>query len=154
MSLRFPILQKFKVMNQLKYISLTLVFVFIVLIAKPVLAEDTPLWKEFLAAKANKTEYLLPDFSYAGYQHGEVPIPQVTGPIFKVSDYGAVPNDEQNDSEAIQKAVDAAGDAGGGVVLFEKGIYLINTEEASATNARVTLKKKWSHPSGSWDGRR
>ena len=65
----------------------------------------------------------LPDFSFAGYHRSERPIPRVTGPIFNVIEYGAKPNDEKSDRAAIQRAIDAAGEAGGGVVLVPAGRF-------------------------------
>lgn len=65
----------------------------------------------------------LPDFSYAGYHRSERPLPQVEGPVFDVTDFGAVANDTKSDRAAIQKAIDAAEAAGGGVVWLPAGRY-------------------------------
>lgn len=43
---------------------------------------------------------------------------------FNAVDYGASPDDETLDSPAIQKAIDAAAQKGGGTVVFAKGTYL------------------------------
>jgi polygalacturonase len=43
---------------------------------------------------------------------------------FNVADYGARPDDPALASPAIQKAIDAAAQAGGGKVVFAKGTYL------------------------------
>lgn len=65
------------------------------------------------------------DFSRAGYHHGkELPTREIgKRKIFKVLDFGAIPNDGKNDIEGIQKAVDAAEKAGGGLVLFPPGTF-------------------------------
>jgi len=65
------------------------------------------------------------DFSLAGYHQGlELPSRNIQGKsIFKVEDFGAFPNDGKDDIEAIQRAVDAAENSGGGVVLFPKGTF-------------------------------
>jgi len=66
------------------------------------------------------------DFSYAGYRLGTaMPIRKVPDgtKYFKVTDFGAIPNDEKDDIEAIQKTIDAAGKAGGGVVIFPQGVF-------------------------------
>lgn len=70
------------------------------------------------------------DFSLAGYHLGrELPSRDVAGkPVFKVEDYGAVPNDGKDDIDAIQRAVDAAEAAGGGVVLFPRGTFDFDVE--------------------------
>jgi hypothetical protein len=61
------------------------------------------------------SEYL-PDYSYAGYRWGEraLPRPPVT---LEVADFGAVPDDGRDDTEAFQRALKAAGDRQGQVVI-------------------------------------
>ncbi|MFT3827174.1 MAG: DUF4955 domain-containing protein [Chitinophagaceae bacterium] len=99
-----------------------------------------PLWKDFVTAKKNGTTPVLPDFSYAGYHFSEAVIPDVSGKkYFKVTDFGAVPNDNQYDDAAIQKAVDAAEkNPGGGVVFFPPGKYLIAADEDSTKQIRIS----------------
>lgn len=68
----------------------------------------------------------LHDFSYAGYQHGEVPVPDLKGPIFDaVARFGADPSGETDSTAAVQEAIDAAEAAGGGVVFLPKGDYRV-----------------------------
>jgi len=67
------------------------------------------------------------DFSYAGYKTGNskpnfFPVPK-DYPVFNITDFGAIPNDGQDDIEAIQKAVDAASKAGKGVIIFPRGQF-------------------------------
>ncbi|MBF0240894.1 MAG: virulence factor [Desulfamplus sp.] len=49
-------------------------------------------------------------------------------PIFDVTDskFGATPDDQTDDTAAIQSAIDAAGEAGGGIVFLPKGRYEIH----------------------------
>lgn len=47
-------------------------------------------------------------------------------PYFNVKDYGAKGNGASDDSGAIQKAIDAAGAANGGIVYIPAGRYLMN----------------------------
>ena len=47
--------------------------------------------------------------------------------MFDVFDFGAVGDGETLDTEAVQKAIDACTDAGGGVVYFQKGFYVIGS---------------------------
>jgi len=70
------------------------------------------------------------DFSQAGYHQGrELPARSSTNnKVFKVEDFGAVANDGKDDIEAIQRAVNAAEQAGGGVVLFPKGTFDFDVE--------------------------
>jgi polygalacturonase len=46
------------------------------------------------------------------------------GPLFLANSYGAVGNGLKNSTVAIQKAIDACAQAGGGVVSFETGNYV------------------------------
>ena len=92
----------------------------------------------FSAATDRSPADVLTDYSYAGYEHGEKAIPDVAGPIFKVTDYGAVPDDANSDEEAIRKAVAAAEQAGGGVVLFPAGKFLIWTDRNKADVIRIS----------------
>ena len=47
--------------------------------------------------------------------------------IFNVKDYGAKGDSITLDSPAVQKAVDACHEAGGGIVYFPKDIYVLAT---------------------------
>ncbi|UCD28692.1 MAG: glycoside hydrolase family 28 protein [Planctomycetota bacterium] len=47
--------------------------------------------------------------------------------FFRVTDYGASGNGKTKDTQAIQKAIDAANQAGGGTVWFPPGTYLSGT---------------------------
>ena len=50
-------------------------------------------WKSFQSATDRSLAEILTDYSYAGYEHGEKAIPDVQGPVFKVTDYGAIADD-------------------------------------------------------------
>jgi Pectate lyase superfamily protein len=70
---------------------------------------------------------MIQDFSYAGYRRGEAGIPKPDGNILNaVTQYGADPSGVSDSTAAIQKALDAAGKAGGGVVLLPPGTYRIS----------------------------
>ena len=47
--------------------------------------------------------------------------------IFNVVDFGAVADGETLNSEAVQRAVDACSEAGGGTVLFQRGDFVLST---------------------------
>src|SRR5687768_6134465 len=83
------------------------------------------LWRDFVNARRSGAEPILPDFSYAGYHYSNRAIPDVKGPVFHVTDYGATPNDGTYDDSGIQKAIDAASQKGG-VVLFPAGQFLVS----------------------------
>ncbi|HYX34137.1 MAG TPA: glycosyl hydrolase family 28-related protein [Oligoflexus sp.] len=64
----------------------------------------------------------LPDFGWAGYHTGLDPIPEVAGPVFDITRFGAIADDAIDDSDAIQSAIDAARP---GIVLIPKGRFII-----------------------------
>jgi hypothetical protein len=118
----------------------------LLLLASAVLASAqaqtvTPLWQDFVQARKTGKTPVLPDFSYAGYHFSEKPIPDVTKTkkIFRVTDYGAKPNDEAYDDAGIQAAIRAAEqNAGGGVVFFPAGKYLIAPDEDKDKQIRIS----------------
>ncbi|MDX9973625.1 MAG: glycosyl hydrolase family 28-related protein [FCB group bacterium] len=66
----------------------------------------------------------LHDFSYAGYRNGEAAIPDAPPlPSFDVSAYGADPTGQTDSTGALQASINAAVDAGGGVVKVPQGIF-------------------------------
>lgn len=65
----------------------------------------------------------MPDCSFAGMKRrGKATT------VFDVTAFGIVPNSSADQTEAIQRVIDAASKAGGGKVYFPKGRYLINTK--------------------------
>ncbi|MCU0728406.1 MAG: glycoside hydrolase family 55 protein, partial [Planctomycetes bacterium] len=70
----------------------------------------------------------LHDFSYAGYRNGEAVLPDLPGAtVFDaVAAHGADPTGATDSTAAIQKAIDAAGSAGGGVVFLPAGLYRVD----------------------------
>ncbi|HEX2747501.1 MAG TPA: glycosyl hydrolase family 28-related protein [Verrucomicrobiales bacterium] len=67
--------------------------------------------------------FLLPLFANA----------QASPPVFYAADYGALPDDETDDRAAIQAALDAAGEAGGGTVVLGPGVFRLVTVLALGT---------------------
>ena len=68
----------------------------------------------------------LPDFSFAGYRNGEAAIDPAYGKIFVVDKFGAKPDDEIDDTLAIQAAIEAASAYDGpATVRFEAGKYMV-----------------------------
>ncbi|MBI2897362.1 MAG: hypothetical protein HYY06_27640 [Deltaproteobacteria bacterium] len=77
----------------------------------------------------------LHDFSHAGYHEGSEPIPdEPPGPLFDVTDaaYLADPTGGVDSTVAIQRAIDDAGAAGGGVVLLPAGTYRVSPPGGAA----------------------
>ena len=85
-------------------------------------------FQQFVKAKENGTEPNLPDFSYSGYHYFNKPVPNVAHPIFDVTDYGAIPNDDVSDQSAIVRAIAVAEENGRGIVFFPPGEFLVNTD--------------------------
>ncbi|TFH02691.1 MAG: hypothetical protein E4H13_01245 [Calditrichales bacterium] len=82
-------------------------------------------WPEILSSSSEVNVYL-PDFSFAGYKWGEQPIPQLK-PTMHVADFGAIPDDEKDDTEALKEAFRVAHTVEGPVVLkFAKGRYILS----------------------------
>jgi hypothetical protein len=94
---------------------------------------------------------MIQDFSYAGYRRGEAEIPKPDRNILNaVTQYGADPTGKTDSTAAIQKALDAAGKAGGGVVLLPPGTYRISLPTAdSIAVLRISKDKTILRGSGS-----
>jgi hypothetical protein len=50
----------------------------------------------------------------------------LAGEGFIITDFGATPNDETDDTHAIEKALEACGAAGGGTVVIPTGVFLLS----------------------------
>jgi hypothetical protein len=100
-------------------------------------AAESKTWQQFVAARQNGSEPILPDFSYSGYHGGGDAIPSISGPIFDVTHYGAKGDGKADDQEAIQKAIDAVEGKGGGVVFFPPGTFRVNADMAHRRPIRV-----------------
>lgn len=106
----------------------TIVFLSALLIMATSCVSDDSTWSTYLKQANQGTATILPDFSYAGYHHGEKGIPDVEGRVFNVMDYGAVPDDDISDKEAIRRTIRAVEDNGSGIVFFPEGRFHVNTE--------------------------
>lgn len=99
------------------------VFVVMLLFGPLLIAEEGQHWKPQILDAESK-EYL-PDFSYAGYYWGEKALPNLKANV-DVTDYGAIPNDGKDDTEAIQRAiVDATSKTGTVVLHFPPGKFIV-----------------------------
>lgn len=86
----------------------------------------------------------LPDFSWAGYRAGEVPIPDV--PVSKnlKTDFGANGDGVTDDSAALQNAVNASD---GGAVFIPPGRYVV-TQVVRIRKSNVVLRGAGADPDG------
>jgi hypothetical protein len=96
------------------------------------------LWHDYVDAKNNNTEPILPDFSHVGYDHGDSPIPDVDFPVFNVVDYGAIANDSLSDRIAIEATIAAAEANGSGIVFFPPGQFRVNEDSGSIAQIRIS----------------
>jgi len=121
----------------------------------PTLEKEPPntskLWQQYTAAKQSGGEPVLADFSFAGYHWGEAPIPTVQWKVFDVTKFGAVPDDDQSDREALIQAIAAAEANGNGVVFFPAGRFLIN-EPGDAHNEPIFIRSSGIVLRGSGSG--
>lgn len=95
------------------------------------------LWTEFVQSRNEGSESILPDFSYAGYRHGEQGVPDVNYRVFRVTDYGAIPDDGKSDRRALTEAITAATANGSGIILFPAGRFDLRPQDAP--NEPITI---------------
>ncbi|MYL00439.1 MAG: hypothetical protein F4013_01725 [Gammaproteobacteria bacterium] len=80
-----------------------------------------------LSTKTIKQENYLPDFSFAGYGNGLAAIPDASGTVVRVDDFGASSNDEADDTKAVLAAISHAHDVAGPVIVrFSAGRYIVS----------------------------
>ena len=120
----------------------------------PLPPNATPAWQDYYRARTTGGTPVLPDFSYAGFGRGDQPIPNVQGPIFDVTQFGAVADDGQSDRAAIEAAIAAAEAQNAGVVFFPPGRFRINevsgrTTPITISSSHVVLRGSGSGPGGS-----
>ena len=90
----------------------------------------------------------LPDFSYAGYNHGVGDIPVMTGKVIDVTDHGVTPDDDIDDSAAMLKALDAAHKTRGPVVVKLPAGRIIVSEILKIQRGDIVLRGAGSGPQG------
>jgi hypothetical protein len=85
----------------------------------------------------NGEKSILPDFSFAGYHYGEGSIPNVDMTIYDITAFGAIADDGLDDTKAIQRVVDFAGQSGGGIVSFPTGRFCVNMDTTQTDIIRI-----------------
>lgn len=95
-----------------------------------------------------KAKNYLPDFSYAGYNHGMGEIPILKGKIIDVTKFGVITNDDIDDSAAMLKALETAHNTRGPVILqLPKGKVIIS-EILKIQRSDIVLRGAGSGPDG------
>ncbi|MFP5042887.1 glycoside hydrolase family 28 protein [Parasediminibacterium sp. JCM 36343] len=86
-------------------------------------------------------------------------LPTIPNKVFNIKDFGGVSDNKTDNTTAIQKAIDAANNAGGGKVVVPEGVYLcgplvINSNLELHLDEGVTLKllPLSRYPGGTTDG--
>jgi len=129
-------------------------FLLLVFVSPGTWGQQGPNAAIFESFKNEKSTTLLPDFSYAGYHCGEKAIPNGSrSKIFNVIDFGAKPNDDISDREAIQAAINAANKNGSGIVYFPKGRFILNDDSTLekgiiSKGSNIILRGSGSGPGG------
>ncbi|MCS3642199.1 Ig-like domain-containing protein [Salinibacter ruber] len=108
-----------------------------------------------IASQGQQTDYrpYLPDFSYAGYKWGEEPLPEYSPADsrvteIKVTEFGAVPGDGRDDTEALREALAAAHDVEGPVLVRFPAGRLILKEILFVERSNIVLQGKGDGESG------
>ncbi len=106
---------------------------------------------EFPALLSNETirqDNYLPDFSFAGYGNGLAAIPDASGTVVRVDDFGASAHDETDDTKAILAAIAHAHDVAGPVIVrFSAGRYIVS-EVLRIERSDFVLQGAGSGPGG------
>jgi uncharacterized repeat protein (TIGR02543 family) len=89
-------------------------------------------WQRPTETTSFYNDKLIQDFSYAGYKSGAVEIPYIAVTHNAVSGYGADPTGTNDSTIAIQNAITAAGNSGGGVVYLPAGTYKVSPQGSNA----------------------
>lgn len=117
---------------QISLVYLPVFVIFCLLSSALLTAEaDRPAWPGQYKIKPQETHRLTeadvvgpdgivyPNWTKTGVQGG---IPRVA-PVTKIEEFGAQPNDDRDDSAALERACQEAGRKGGGAVLLGEGVY-------------------------------
>ncbi|QZE13391.1 hypothetical protein K4L44_12445 [Halosquirtibacter laminarini] len=93
----------------------------------------------------------LPFFGLAGKL--QLPQTKMLPPTFDITKFGAIANDSKDDTEAIQAAINAAENAGGGTVLIPKGRYVVlsdvSTKVIEINHSNIHIKGEGQGSDGS-----
>lgn len=110
-------------------------------------------WLDYIGKSADN---VLPDFSFAGYKHGETAPPDVYTlgyKIYNIMDYGAIPDDGQSDRAAFIRLLEAMGATRGkdadairyqmnsakAIIYFPEGEFILQGEGENNMPLRLTM---------------
>ena len=110
---------------------------FILVSVSPVVAQDASKGRWYpeildtpreivLTQQAQSEPPFLPDYSYAGYRWGEQPLPLPAGRVLDATDFGVIPNDGADDTDALQRMITEAHQVNGPVIVrFPQGRLIL-----------------------------
>ena len=105
-------------------------------------------YPKILSQATNDAQDFLPDFSYAGYRNGTEELPTSSGRVIWVDEFGALADDETDDTKAVIAAIADANDTSGPVtVRFGAGRYQI-TQVLKIERSDIVLQGQGSGPGG------
>lgn len=108
------------------FLVIIILSLFLTLFAGCDCQENNTGWMPKILSAEVQKEHFLPDYSFAGYKWGEEEIPDVTGTVLDVTEFGAIPNDKKDDTQAILAAVKKAHEIEDNVVVYlPPGRYIL-----------------------------
>lgn len=108
--------------------------------------KDAPI--KILSDDTVRASERLPDFSYAGYNHGIGDIPTAKGKVIDVTEYGVTADDKIDDSKAMLEALDAAHKTNGPVIVKLPKGQIIISEILKIKRSDIVLRGAGSGPDG------
>ena len=108
-------------MQMIRFATLAIASLVTVLAAN---ADTSLLWGKNGELWTGPANSRLPDYSYAGYRHGEAPLPFLPVVANVVTDYGAVGDGVTNDTQAFLSAI---ANENNGAIYVPPGTYLIRS---------------------------
>lgn len=101
-----------------------------------------------LSLETTRRDNYLPDFSYAGYGNGLPALPDASGTVVRVDDFGASADDGIDDTKAVLAAVSHANVVAGPVIVrFSAGRYIVS-EVLRIERSDFVLQGAGSGPGG------
>ena len=114
----------------------------------PVASQSKGELPTLLSLETSRRANYLPDFSYAGYGNGLPDLPEASGVVVRVDDFGASPDDGIDDTKAVLAAISHANDVAGPVIVrFSAGRYIVS-EVLRIERSDFVLQGAGSGPGG------
>lgn len=114
----------------------------------PVAGQSKSELPALMSLETVRRDYYLPDFSYAGYGNGLPALPEASGAVVRVDDFGASADDGIDDTKAVLAAISHANDVTGPVIVrFSPGRYIVS-EVLKIERSDFVLQGAGSGPGG------